>query len=50
MKCDVIVATAGRLLDLVKSKKISLSRIRFFILDEADRLIDDGNLNGVLGR
>jgi hypothetical protein len=25
-------------------------RIRFFVLDEADRLIDDGNLNGILGK
>lgn len=39
---DIIVATPGRLLDLVDQREIDLSRIEMFVLDEADRMLDMG--------
>ncbi len=39
---DVIVATPGRLLDLMEQGFVDLSGIRFFVLDEADRMLDMG--------
>lgn len=39
---DVLVATPGRLLDLVASNAVSLSSLGLLVLDEADRLLDAG--------
>ncbi len=39
---DVLVATPGRLLDLVNHNAVSLSTLRFLVLDEADRMLDEG--------
>ena len=44
---DVLVATPGRLLDLLDQKAVSLKRIDIFILDEADRMLDMGFIRDI---
>jgi superfamily II DNA/RNA helicase len=39
---DVVVGTPGRILDLVGQGKVSLSRIEYLVLDEADEMLDAG--------
>lgn len=44
---DILVATPGRLLDLIDQRFISLRDIRYFVLDEADRMLDMGFIHDV---
>ncbi|WP_339734735.1 DEAD/DEAH box helicase [uncultured Sunxiuqinia sp.] len=44
---DILVATPGRLLDLMDQGFISLSHIEYFVLDEADRMLDMGFINEI---
>jgi superfamily II DNA/RNA helicase len=38
--CDILVATSGRFLDVLKKKQMNLSHLEFFVLDEADKMLD----------
>ena len=44
---DILVATPGRLLDLMNQKLVSLHHIKIFVLDEADRMLDMGFIHDV---
>jgi len=40
--CDIVVATSGRFLDVLSKKQTNLSNLEFFILDEADKMLNLG--------
>jgi len=44
---DVLVATPGRLLDLLKSGRLDLARVEVLVLDEADRMLDMGFIEDI---
>lgn len=44
---DIIIATPGRLLDLINQGHVRLSSIKFLVLDEADRMLDMGFINDI---
>lgn len=44
---DILIATPGRLLDLITQGYVSLDHIRHFVLDEADRMLDMGFIHDI---
>ena len=44
---DVLVATPGRLLDLMQHRAVTLDRVEVFVLDEADRMLDMGFIHDI---
>ncbi len=44
---DVLIATPGRLLDLINQRFVNLAHVEYFVLDEADRMLDMGFVQDV---
>ncbi|MFA6888456.1 MAG: DEAD/DEAH box helicase, partial [Candidatus Woesearchaeota archaeon] len=44
---DIVVATPGRLLDLMNQGRVNLKDVEFFVLDEADRMLDMGFIHDI---
>lgn len=44
---DILIATPGRLLDLIGQKHITLNHVQHFVLDEADRMLDMGFIHDI---
>ena len=52
-RCDVVVATPGRLIDFLGKNVVDLGRCEVLVLDEADRMLDMGfipDVRGIVGR
>ncbi|TYP75407.1 DEAD/DEAH box helicase [Paenibacillus methanolicus] len=45
--CDILIATPGRLIDLINQKHVDLKDVETFVLDEADRMLDMGFIHDV---
>jgi ATP-dependent RNA helicase RhlE len=45
--CDVLIATPGRLLDLHDQRAVDLRKVQYFVLDEADRMLDMGFIHQI---
>ncbi|MTG99472.1 MULTISPECIES: DEAD/DEAH box helicase [Myroides] len=45
--CDILIATPGRLLDLINQNVVKLNQIELFVLDEADRMLDSGFIHDI---
>jgi ATP-dependent RNA helicase DDX42 len=39
---EVVIATPGRLIDMIKAKACKMTRVTYLVLDEADRMFDMG--------
>ena len=48
MGADVVIATPGRLLSHIRRGNVDLSRVSFFVLDEADRMLDMGFYDDIM--
>jgi ATP-dependent RNA helicase RhlE len=48
MGVDIVIATPGRLLSYIKLGLIDLSQVKYFILDEADRMLDMGFIDDIM--
>jgi len=46
---DIVSGTIGRVESLISQNQLSLKNIRFFVIDEADQLIDNDNVKSILG-
>lgn len=44
---DVLIATPGRLMDLMQQKEVDISKIEMLVLDEADHMLDIGFINDI---
>ena len=44
---DILIATPGRLLDLISQKVVDLTKVEILVLDEADRMLDMGFINDI---
>lgn len=44
-KPKIIIGSAGRILELIKMKKLSVHNVKTIVIDEADKLLDENNIN-----